>query len=635
MASPSRALVRRSAAFLLAAATLLAAGAAPPTVPAPGVTAARAAEGRALTVSVADAAAVTEGGVVSFPVSLTSPTGGEVTVTWSTADGTATAGEDYVAADGATLTFAPGETAGTIAVQTLDDALDEDEERFEVVLEAVVGAAGLDPTASVAGAPVVDDDDPPALGLAAARAVEGEDALFEATLSAPSGRAVTVSWSTADGTATAGADYTAVTDAMLTFEPGATRATLTVQTFADADDTEGDEVFAVTVRRAPFIGEVDAGDTAAAAGTIVDAGSVPGAPSGLAATAAGARRIELAWTAPATGAAVTGYRIEGSADGGATWTVLAADTGSTATTWADTGLAPGETRRYRVRGLGAAGAGPASAQAHATTHHAVLGMDIVSVPASGNAYVEGERIELAVEMSGDFATVFSPMLELEVGDAKRVLTGAHCLDKGAQGGTSCEFSAQGVLRLGYTVAAGDADADGVRIPADTLGFDLIGATGGELLCPPGDPRAGERARGDGGLRDRGRHRDRGRGLRRALRHPDLHRGRDRGHRHRARARRYARRGRRDLHRRARQPAARDPRGRLRGGHRHRRRRRAAPRPRGRSPRDRGARRGRDDHRVDRQRRPVPRRSDHRSRLRGQHGGERVRARRRERLPATR
>ena len=50
-----------------------------------------------------------------------------VTVDWATADGTAKAGEDYLA-DAGTLTFAPGETEKTVAVAVLDDAHDEGEE---------------------------------------------------------------------------------------------------------------------------------------------------------------------------------------------------------------------------------------------------------------------------------------------------------------------------------------------------------------------------------------------------------------------------------------------------------------------------------------------------------------------------
>ena len=56
-----------------------------------------------------------------------------VTVDWTTADGTATAGEDYAAASG-TLTFGPGETSKTIRVALLDTADVDGTETFSVQL---------------------------------------------------------------------------------------------------------------------------------------------------------------------------------------------------------------------------------------------------------------------------------------------------------------------------------------------------------------------------------------------------------------------------------------------------------------------------------------------------------------------
>ena len=92
---------------------------------------------------------------------------------------------------------------------------------------------------------------------------------------------------------------------------------------------------------------------------------VPGAPTGLAATGAG-RSIELAWEPPA--GAVTGYRIESSADGSDPWTEVEADTGSDATDYRHRGLAPEETRHYRVYAINAAGTGTAASNvASATT----------------------------------------------------------------------------------------------------------------------------------------------------------------------------------------------------------------------------------------------------------------------------
>ena len=96
---------------------------------------------------------------------------------------------------------------------------------------------------------------------------------------------------------------------------------------------------------------------------------VPGAPTGLSAAPNGTTGIDLSWTAPADdgGSAITGYKIEVSTDGGATWTVLVANTGSTDTTYAHRGLTAGSTRHYRVSAINTIGASAASNTANANT----------------------------------------------------------------------------------------------------------------------------------------------------------------------------------------------------------------------------------------------------------------------------
>ena len=90
--------------------------------------------------SVADAEA-NEGqdAAITFAVTLSRPASATVTVDYATADGTATAGEDYTATSG-TLTFAAGESSKTIAVPLLDDAIDEGRETFTLRLSNAQGA---------------------------------------------------------------------------------------------------------------------------------------------------------------------------------------------------------------------------------------------------------------------------------------------------------------------------------------------------------------------------------------------------------------------------------------------------------------------------------------------------------------
>ena len=119
------------------------------------------------------------------------------------------------------------------------------------------------------------------------------------------------------------------------------------------------------------------------AGTGRTTASVPGAPTGLTATASGATQIDLSWSAPGStgGSAITGYKIEVSPNGTSGWTDQVANTNSTATTYAHTGLAAGDTRHYRVSAINTNGAGTASNVDSATTVQVPAAVsNVVAVP---------------------------------------------------------------------------------------------------------------------------------------------------------------------------------------------------------------------------------------------------------------
>ncbi len=84
---------------------------------------------------------------LEFVVELDREAQGAVTVQYATADGTATAGEDYTAASG-TLSFASGETTKTVLVSVLDDQRDEGQETFTLTLSSASGAVIADGTAT-------------------------------------------------------------------------------------------------------------------------------------------------------------------------------------------------------------------------------------------------------------------------------------------------------------------------------------------------------------------------------------------------------------------------------------------------------------------------------------------------------
>ena len=99
-------------------------------------------------ISVADATVrEEEGATLAFAVTLDRARVVDVTVDYATSNGTATAGEDYVAQSG-DLTFAAGETAKTVEVEVLDDLHDEGTETMTLTLSNPSGARIADATAT-------------------------------------------------------------------------------------------------------------------------------------------------------------------------------------------------------------------------------------------------------------------------------------------------------------------------------------------------------------------------------------------------------------------------------------------------------------------------------------------------------
>jgi aryl-phospho-beta-D-glucosidase BglC (GH1 family) len=109
-------------------------------------------------VSVADLAVAEGDGAhvhFMFAVTLDKASATPVTVEYRTANGSAIAGSDYVAASG-TITFAPGETAQQIHVDVIGDREMEPDERFSVTLSNALGATIA---RGVATGTLLNDDD--------------------------------------------------------------------------------------------------------------------------------------------------------------------------------------------------------------------------------------------------------------------------------------------------------------------------------------------------------------------------------------------------------------------------------------------------------------------------------------------
>ncbi len=190
---------------------------------------------------------------VSIPVTVTLSNAAAFTATvdYATADGSATAGSDYVATSGS-LEFGIGETVKTFMVTVSDDSLDELDETFDIVLSAPTGVSlGSPSTATVA---IIDNDGVPTIQLDPSNtySVNESDGSLDVivSLSNVSGVPVTATIQSGDivDGATAGDDYTAV-DTMITIPANAISQTVSIA-IADDSDFEGDEQFSLIIASA-------------------------------------------------------------------------------------------------------------------------------------------------------------------------------------------------------------------------------------------------------------------------------------------------------------------------------------------------------------------------------------------------
>jgi len=105
---------------------------------------------------------------VTFTIARTGSLSGSLTVNWTTADDTATAGADYVAASG-TVTFADGQATQTVQVTTLDSNIPKTNVDFKLIATPVGG------TAIMGLATIVNDD--ASISVNDASAIEGSNNL--------------------------------------------------------------------------------------------------------------------------------------------------------------------------------------------------------------------------------------------------------------------------------------------------------------------------------------------------------------------------------------------------------------------------------------------------------------------------
>ena len=180
---------------------------------------------------------------VTFTVTRTSAAG-TATVSWFTANGTATAPGDYTGVGVTPLTFAPGETAKQVSVQVTGDMTFEPAETFFVKLTSP--GAGSTITDGTGRATIINDDGS-LFSINDVSLAEGNSgtrsATFTVSRSSGTGTAA-VSWYTANGTATAPSDYVAVGATRLHYAAGETSKQVSVTVNGDTA-IEGAETFFV------------------------------------------------------------------------------------------------------------------------------------------------------------------------------------------------------------------------------------------------------------------------------------------------------------------------------------------------------------------------------------------------------
>lgn len=186
-------------------------------------------------------------GNASFVITQSSPSSLPTTFTFTTTPGTATAGLDYTGFSG-TVTIPAGSTSVTVNIPIINDTIFEPNQTFAVAISAPVNATlGATTTGTVT---IVDNEAVPVIGINSPAAVEGSPVNFTvgftgATTATEFG-AVTGIISTANNSAVAPADFTALVAQAFSIPALSTSITVPVATVVDAI-AEPQENFSATL----------------------------------------------------------------------------------------------------------------------------------------------------------------------------------------------------------------------------------------------------------------------------------------------------------------------------------------------------------------------------------------------------
>lgn len=186
-----------------------------------------------------------------FKFVLDAPVAGDVTFLASTLNDSATAGSDFVGITDQLVTILAGQTEATLTVDVNHDTDIESDEVFSVLINPASVTGDATVNAASASATIKNDDREVRI-VGSASSLEGDfgtsDMVFTVTLSSVATEDVTVTYSTADGTAN-GSDYTQAVGLTIIIPAGSTTAQIRVPISGDLNG-EADETFTVQLMSA-------------------------------------------------------------------------------------------------------------------------------------------------------------------------------------------------------------------------------------------------------------------------------------------------------------------------------------------------------------------------------------------------
>ncbi|MGI9250705.1 MAG: Ig-like domain-containing protein [Pseudohongiellaceae bacterium] len=192
------------------------------------------------TISITAPASINEGDAVTFIVSLTSAEAIAINIPVTI---TAIPMNSTTGTLPTSVQIPAGNTSASFTVATAENEIDGSGSTLRATISNPPGTPYQVLTAT-ANVTITDDDDPPEVSFANTNfeGGEGEPVNFTITLTLPSDKTITINYTTSDGTATAGLDYTTTSDSV-TFQPGESTKNVPVPTLSDELDEDPDETF--------------------------------------------------------------------------------------------------------------------------------------------------------------------------------------------------------------------------------------------------------------------------------------------------------------------------------------------------------------------------------------------------------